>query len=113
MPRYVEVPNITLADTESDNISITITLDDNAKGVLSKTTIAVFKQLLERLNRVAVGLTETTTFTIIANDGILASTPDTNTIVKSKSINDAPVINTVFNNINIAENNGKLNYRVK
>src|SRR5438067_9121919 len=43
-------------------------------------------------NRVAVGLTETTTFTISTDDGVAAAVTDNTTTVVSTSINDAPTI---------------------
>ena len=103
--------NVTLADTENNNLSITITLDNNAKGVLSgmglsgtgpytlsSDTPANVQTKLRALvfnptdNRVAPASTETTTFTITANDGTDDSTPNNTTTVISTSINDAPTI---------------------
>ncbi|MDO8454716.1 MAG: DUF4347 domain-containing protein, partial [Sulfurimonas sp.] len=93
---------VALADTENNNLSMTITLDTNAKGVLSGTglsgtgpytlasdTIANVQSKLGALvfnpadNRVAPASTETTTFTITANDGTSNSTPNTTTTVIS------------------------------
>ncbi|MGB5793710.1 hypothetical protein, partial [Poseidonibacter sp.] len=78
-----------------------ITLDDNAKGTLSTTTIsstsvAAAQTALRAItfnptdNRVAPGSTETTTFTITVNDGTTNSTPNNTTTVISTSVNDAP-----------------------
>ncbi|MDD2790674.1 MAG: Ig-like domain-containing protein [Sulfurimonas sp.] len=94
---------ITLADTDGDNISVTITLDNNAKGTLSSTSIAstsvaAAQTALRAItfnptdNRVAPTTTETTTFTITLNDGKVDSTPNTTTTVVSTSINDNPII---------------------
>ncbi|MDD2698365.1 MAG: Ig-like domain-containing protein, partial [Arcobacteraceae bacterium] len=93
---------ITLADNENDNISVTITLDDNAKGTLSATTIAsttvaAAQTALRAItfnpadNRVAVNGTETTTFTITVNDGNSNGTNNTTTVI-STSVNDAPTL---------------------
>jgi len=92
---------VTLADTDGDNISVTIALDDNTKGTLSSTTIAstsvaAAQTALRAItfnptdNRVAPALTETTTFTITVNDGTTNSTPNNTTTVISTSVNDAP-----------------------
>ena len=92
---------VTLADNEDDNISITITIDDNGKGVLSQSTIAngtiaSVQSTLRAItfsptpNSVAVGSTETTTFNIIANDKTSNSIVNSDTTVVSTSINDLP-----------------------
>ena len=92
---------ITLADADADNLSVTIALDDNAKGTLSTTTIAstsvaAAQTALRAItfnptdNRVAPGSSETTTFTITVNDGTVDSTPNNTTTVISTSVNDAP-----------------------
>jgi hypothetical protein len=102
---------VTLADTESNNLSITITLDTNAKGTLSGTglsgtgpytlasdSIANVQAKLRALtfnptdNRVAPASTETTTFSLVANDGTTNSTTNSTTTVISTSVNDAPTI---------------------
>ena len=99
---------VTLADADADNISMTITLDTNAKGVLSGTGLsgsgpytissasaASVQSTLRALsfnptdNRVASSTTETTTFTLVANDGS-DTTSNTATTVVSTSVNDAP-----------------------
>jgi hypothetical protein len=93
--------SITLADAESDNLSISIALDNNAKGSLSETsittgTIASVQTALRAItftpttNKVTVGTTDTTTLTITANDGTSDSTPNNTTTVVSTSINDTP-----------------------
>ena len=92
---------ITLADTDGDNLAVTIALDDNAKGTLSSTSIAstnvaAAQTALRAItfnptdNRVAPASTETTTFTITVNDGTTNSTPNNTTTVISTSVNDAP-----------------------
>ena len=91
---------VTLTDADTNDISVTITLDDNAKGTLSVSTInsdaiASVQTALQAVtftptaNRVAVGDTETTTFTITVNDGTV-DTVDSTTTVVSTSINDIP-----------------------
>jgi len=107
---------VTLADAEGDDINITISLDNNAKGVLSATTIASgtvasVQASLRAItfnpadNRVAVENSETTTFTITANDGTADSTPNTITTVVSTSMNDAP-INIALNSTTVAQSGG-------
>ncbi|TYL48324.1 DUF4347 domain-containing protein [Marinomonas sp. IMCC 4694] len=106
---------ITLADVDNDNVSVTVALDTAAKGgftatslttsgftdagsgsyTLSSTTLASAQAALRALvfdpadNRVAVGSTETTTFTITVNDGTVNGTNNTTTVI-STSINDTP-----------------------
>ncbi|PJE53347.1 DUF4347 domain-containing protein, partial [Marinomonas sp. BSi20584] len=107
--------NITLADADEDAVSITVALDTAAKGVftadsltasgftdagsgsytLASTSLSTAQAALRALvfdpadNRVAVGSTETTTFTITVNDGTTNATNSTTTVV-STSINDVP-----------------------
>ncbi|SHE46364.1 autotransporter-associated beta strand repeat-containing protein [Marinomonas polaris DSM 16579] len=107
--------NVTLTDADNDNVSITVALDSAVKGTftsasltssgftdagsgsytLTSTTLASAQAALRALvfdpaeNRVAVGLTESTTFTITVNDGTTNGTDNTTTVV-STSINDAP-----------------------
>ncbi|GKT30969.1 hypothetical protein ADUPG1_001775, partial [Aduncisulcus paluster] len=78
---------ITLADTDNDNISVTISLDDNAKAAQTALRAITFNPTD---NRVAPSSTETTTFTITVNDGTTNSTPNNTTTVISTSVNDAP-----------------------
>ncbi len=91
---------VTLADTENDNISITLSLDDNDKGTLSSTSIASrsvasVQAALRAItftpaeNRVEPGSTETTTITITVADDY-SNTTDSNTTIVSTSINDIP-----------------------
>jgi len=104
---------LTIADADGDNVTTTVTLDTNAKGVftpasltasgftgtgpytLASTTAANAQTAIRQLvfdptnNRVAVGSTETTTFTVGVNDGA-TTTNDNVTTVVSTSINDAP-----------------------
>ncbi|WP_353656325.1 putative Ig domain-containing protein [Geitlerinema sp. P-1104] len=125
-------------DANGEKITVTIALDDADKGVLTKdggftnftdngdgsyTIEALPSEVQEAVrqlrfdpkeNRVAVGNTETTTFTITVNDQI--NPPETNsaTQVESESINDAPVFGagpiTPFGSILATEqnNNGTL-----
>ncbi|MGB5793526.1 putative Ig domain-containing protein, partial [Poseidonibacter sp.] len=83
-------------------ISITLSLDDNAKGTLSTTTIASTTPSLAQTalraitftqtnNRVTPDTSETTTITITVNDGTSTDTDNTTTVI-STSINDAPTI---------------------
>ncbi|MDQ7083908.1 MAG: Ig-like domain-containing protein [Sulfurovum sp.] len=113
----------TLADAEGDDINISITLDDDSKGTLSLNSIAraninTIQGLLRGItftptaNRVTVGDTETTTFSIIANDGTANSVVNNTTTVVSTSMNDVPIIHTVFPDITIVENNGTSMYDV-
>ncbi|MGO2233527.1 MAG: DUF4347 domain-containing protein, partial [Marinomonas sp.] len=107
--------NVVLADVDSANVSMTVALDTAAKGTftaasliasgftdagsgsytLTSTTLASAQAALRALvfdpadNRVAVGLTESTTFTITVNDGTTNGIDSTTTVV-STSINDAP-----------------------
>ena len=106
---------LTIADANNNNVSVTITLDTAAKGAftpasltasgfvdatggsytLASTTTSAAQAAIRQLvfdpanNRVAVGSTETTTFTIVVNDGTV-TTQNTSTTVVSSSINDAP-----------------------
>jgi methionine-rich copper-binding protein CopC len=91
---------VTLADSENDNLSVTLSLDNNAKGSLSTTSIASntitnVQTALRAIiftpaeNRVAVGSTETTTITLTVNDGTTDTTDNVTTIV-STSMNDTP-----------------------
>ncbi|WP_321468191.1 Ig-like domain-containing protein [Halarcobacter sp.] len=91
---------VTLTDTENDNISITLSLDDNDKGTLSSTSIASgsvasVQAALRAItftpaeNRVEPGSTETTTITITVADDY-SNTTDSNTTIVSTSINDIP-----------------------
>ena len=93
--------SVTLADAEGNALSITIALDIAAKGTLSAATIssgtiANVQATLRDItfnpadNRVAVGETETTTFTLTVNDGTVDSTANNTTTVVSTSINDTP-----------------------
>ena len=92
--------NITTTDADGDNLSATITLDDNVKGVLSgtglsgsgpytiaSTTPADLQTKLRALsynptdNRTTT--TETTTFTVVINDGTDTDTDNTTTVISS------------------------------
>ncbi len=93
---------IEVLDPNGDNLSATITLDDNAKGTLSgaglsgsgpytltATDAASLQTTLRALvfnpadNRVAVGNTETTTFTIMVSDGPFSVTDSHTTVVSN------------------------------
>ena len=93
---------ITVADPNGDNVSATITLDDNAKGVLSGTGLtgsgpytlastdaASLQASLRALvfnptdNRVASASTEKTTFTIQLSDGERNDTDANTTVISS------------------------------
>ncbi|MDP2542038.1 hypothetical protein CSC81_08155 [Tenacibaculum discolor] len=92
--------NITTTDADGDNLSATITLDNNAKGVLSgtglsgsgpytiaSTTPADLQSKLRALsfnptdNRTATS--ETTTFTVVINDGTTDDTDNTTTVISN------------------------------
>ncbi|MGW8123055.1 Ig-like domain-containing protein, partial [Roseivirga echinicomitans] len=100
--------NITVADPNGDDVSATITLDDNAKGVLTgagltgsgpytlaSTDAASLQAVLRALvfnptdNRVSIGNTEITTITIVTSDGTFNDTDSRTTVVSS------PVASTV------------------
>ncbi len=107
----------TISDADGDNVTTSISLDSNAKGVftsaslsasgftgsgpytLASTTPANAQTAIRQLvydpsdNRVAPGSTETTTFTITVNDGSANGTDNTTTVI-STSVNDAPVISS-------------------
>ncbi len=93
---------ITVQDPNDDNVSAAITLDDNAKGLLTGTdltgtgpytlayTDATSLQASLRAlvfapteNRVASGNTETTTFTLVTSDGTFSDTDSRTTVAAS------------------------------
>jgi hypothetical protein len=104
---------VTISDADGDNVTTTVTLDSNAKGVftsaslsasgftgtgpytLASTTPANAQTAIRQLvfeptnDRVAPGSTETTTFTITVNDGTVDGTDNTTTTIAT-SINDNP-----------------------
>ncbi|RZS98946.1 Ig-like domain-containing protein [Aquimarina brevivitae] len=101
---------VTITDADGDNVSATITLDDNAKGALSgtglsgtgpytiaSTTPSNLQSLLRALsynptdNRAATS--ETTTFTVVVNDGTVDTTDNTTTVISNAV---APVISNVI-----------------
>lgn len=110
---------VTITDAESNNVTVTVTLDTQAKGAftsasltasgftdngngsysLASSTPAAAQAAIRQLvfdpsnNRGAVGSTETTTFTIAVNDGN-STTNNTTTTVVSTSMNDAPTVGT-------------------
>ena len=92
--------SITTTDADGDNLSATITLDDNAKGILTgtglsgtgpytiaSTTPSDLQSKLRALvfdptdNRTATS--ETTTFTVVINDGTDTDTDNTTTVISS------------------------------
>jgi|GEM_PF-1447904 len=104
---------VTIGDVDVQNVTVTVTLDAAAKGVFSTlngftdlgggvyeftgtaaaATTAIRGLVFNPTNdRVAVGLTETTTFTINVDDGIAAQVTDNTTTVVSTSVNDLPTI---------------------
>lgn len=109
---------VTFTDPDPGQVqTVTVTLDDAAKGVFTPAsltasgfsnsgggmytftgtalaaTTAIRALVFDPANdRVTVGATETTTFTIAINDGIAATVSDTTTTVVSTSVNDAPII---------------------
>jgi hypothetical protein len=109
---------LTISDPDS-NVSATVALDSAAKGAftlgslassgfatadggatytLAATTPAAMQIAIRRLvfdpaaNRVAAGLTETTTFVVTISDGIALPVANNTTTVISTSANDAPVV---------------------
>lgn len=100
-------------DSPAQTLTVSVTLDTAAKGsfttlngfnnagggVYTFTGTAAAAQTAIRglvftptANRVAVGSTETTTFTVSVNDGIAAAVTNNTTTVVSTSVNDAPTI---------------------
>jgi hypothetical protein len=110
--------NVFIVDGDGDAFLVTLTLDDAAKGVFTPASLiasgfadagggaytfmaADFVAAHEAMillefdpadNRVAVGMTETTTITITADDGISPASVDSTTTIVSTSVNDLPVI---------------------
>ena len=101
--------SITTTDADGDNLSATITLDNNAKGLLSgtglsgtgpytiaSTTPADLQTKLSALsfnptdNRTATS--ETTTFTVVINDGTTDDTDNTTTVISNAV---APTVSSV------------------
>ncbi|MCY3021279.1 MAG: VCBS repeat-containing protein, partial [Planctomycetota bacterium] len=106
---------VTIADPDNppEKLTVVVKLDDAAKGTF--TTLNGFVDIgggvyrftgtptectnaihglvfTPTPNRVPAGQTETTTFTITANDGILPVTKDSKTTVVVTSVNDPPVL---------------------
>ena len=112
---------VTIADVDvGQNVTVSVTLDTAAKGVFTSAsltasgfasagggvytftgTAAAATTAIRVLsfdaanNRVAVGSTETTTFTIAVNDAVAATVTSSATTVVSTSINDAPTVTGV------------------
>ncbi len=112
---------VTIGDLDpSTSLSISVTIDNAAKGVFTTASLtasgfvdatggvytftgtpAAAQAAIRALvfnptdNRVAETATETSTFTISADDGIAAATTDNTTTVISTSVNDAPTIGGV------------------
>lgn len=101
--------SITTTDADGDNLSATITLDNNAKGILTgtgisgtgpytiaSTTPADLQTKLRALsfnptdNRTATS--ETTTFTVVINDGTTDDTDNTTTVISNAV---APAVSSV------------------
>ncbi|WP_154221942.1 Ig-like domain-containing protein [Marinicella rhabdoformis] len=125
--------NVTLGEPDGDNISLIVTLDDNAKGIftsaslnasgfsgagpysLSSMTAANAQAAIRQLDfnptddRVAPGQTETTAFTINASDGV-GSINDNSTTVVSTSIDQVPVAS--FDEFLILEDTANATYDV-
>ncbi|MDD7885768.1 T9SS type A sorting domain-containing protein [Flavivirga sp. 57AJ16] len=100
---------IAITDADGDNVSVIITLDDNAKGILSgtgltgsgpyaiaSTTAADLQTKLRSLsfnptdNRTST--TETTTFTVVLDDGSDTDSDNTTTVISSAV---APTVSSV------------------
>jgi hypothetical protein len=102
---------VIVADPDGDTLTVTVTLDDPNKGVLANlggfiqappgtytfsgppanaTTALQGLTFDPAENRVPVGETETTTFTLSADDGQAAPATDNTTTVIVTSINDVP-----------------------
>ncbi len=108
---------ITVADADTaQTLTVTVTLDDSAKGIFTTSSVnasgfvnsggGVFTftgtaaQATTALrvlvynptnDRVAVGQTETSTFTVSVSDGVTTPVTNNGTTVVSTSINDAPL----------------------
>jgi len=119
--------SVTVADAESNNVSITITYTA-ANGTLTGTgltgsagsytltsaALATVQSNLQGLvfhptaNQVAPASTVVTTFTLTPNDGTLNGSANATTVVTATSINDAPVITSNSGganaSISVAEN---------
>jgi len=115
---------VTVADADANNVTVSVTLDIAAKGVFTPTsltasgfvsagsgvytlalgTAAAATTKIQQLvfdptdNRVAPASTESTTFTIAVNDGT-ATTSNATTTVVSTSVNDAPTLLALENNL--------------
>ena len=101
---------ITIADGDGDNLTATITLDNNAKGVItgadggtgpytmtSKTPAAMqtaLRALVFNPTDNRTSTTETTTFTVLVNDGTADATNNTTTVVSS-AVAPTPVSMTI------------------
>ncbi|MCX5689580.1 MAG: hypothetical protein NTV94_07315, partial [Planctomycetota bacterium] len=108
---------VTFGDDDNDTLNITVTIDTAAKGVFtpgsltasgfvsagggaytftgtaSAATTAIRALIFApTVNRVAVGSTETSTFTVSANDSIAAATTDSTSTVISSAYNDPSTI---------------------
>ena len=105
---------VTITNAEGgQSVTVDVQLDDAAKGDLTNlggftemtpglyrfvgsasdaTTALQALRFVPTANRVAVGASETTTFTITANDGINAAVSDSTTTVVALSVNDASSI---------------------
>ncbi|RYE24540.1 MAG: hypothetical protein EOP51_07030, partial [Sphingobacteriales bacterium] len=106
---------VTIADGDSPAQTqvVTVVLDDAAKGTFTALngfsnaiagtytysgTAANAQTAIRGIvftptaNRVAIGSTETTTFTIAVNDGVASVIINTNTTVVTTPVNDAPVV---------------------
>ncbi|MDF1811584.1 MAG: Ig-like domain-containing protein, partial [Verrucomicrobiales bacterium] len=109
---------VTIGDADTaQSLTVTVTLDDAAKGSFTAAsltatgftdetggvyqfvgTAAAATSAIQALvfdpveNRVEVGQTETTVFTIAADDGVAAVVSDNTTTVASTSINDDPTV---------------------
>jgi VCBS repeat-containing protein len=116
--------NIELSDGEGDNIALTIDLDDYNNGTLSGTGLtgtgpyslasdstanvqAVLRALIftPAANRVLPGTTETTTFTLVANDGTDDSAANNTATVVSTSVDNSAIISGDFT-FSIIEDSG-------
>ncbi len=117
------------ADAPAASLSISVTLDSAAKGAFTAASLAASgftsagggvytftgtaaqaTAALSRLafdpsdNRVNLGATETTTFTISASNGVDPATTDSTTTVDSTNVNDAPTISGVSTGQAVADN---------
>ncbi len=113
--------SVTLTEPDDDNVTLTITLDDDAKGTLSgaglsgsgpytlaSDTAANVQSKLRALtftptpNRIRPNSTESTSFSISASDGTLSGDDNTTSVIVT-GINDPSVMTLAQSTINVTD----------